>query len=201
MAEVDTRSNQFPDSSSFEDFYIPCKKNCVIKHTYVGNDILAICFYNSISTAKNVVGELKRNGIEFETDIEDTCIDALVYFNSKDLKKVAEIVGAKTNGKNIKPMSVRNLPKRSKVHNIIPQEKSNKLNQVVANMDKYQKMQFFRKSNAEFIDLLSIQDTTDYKSMMKAAGLNTREMIYSIGYWDKYLDFISDKIKNWRYNK
>ena len=43
---------------SFEDLYIPCRKG-VIKHTYIDNDILAICFYDKASACKNTFKELK----------------------------------------------------------------------------------------------------------------------------------------------
>ena len=194
MAEVDFETNKFPDDSSFEDFYIPCNRNCVIKHTYEGNDILALWFYDSVSTAKNVAKELKEQKIDFKKDFDPSCIDACILFNATDIKKVAKIVKPKTSGKSIHPLSKRNLSKSSSNAYKIPKEDLDKLNKKIDTMSKTEKLQFFRKCNSEFIDEISKKTKKDCKAQMKEDGLNARQFIHMNGYWNKYLKFI-DKNK------
>lgn len=195
LAEIDLQTNTFPESDDFEDMYIPCTKNCVIKHTYEGNDILALCFYNSIGAAKNTIKLLKDANIEFESDINDSCVDVYVYFNAKDISEVAKIVKPKTSGKKIHPLSIRNLSKNKTRSNYeIPDTEINKLNKIVDHLDKITKMQFFRKMNKAFLD--KTFNKINYKEEMKKDGLTARQFIHSKGYWDKYVKFISNEIKN-----
>lgn len=197
MAEHDLQTNTFPSDESFEDFYIPCSRNCVIKHTYEGNDILALCFYDSASTAKNVAKELKNQKIPFELDKDKECIDTHILFDAKDINKVAKIVKPKTSGKTIHPLSKRNLAKTSNSNSYkIPKEDLDKLASKVETLSQVEKMQAFKKWNSEFIDDLSKKDKKDYKAQMKIDGLNARQFIHMNGYWNKYLKFIDKKVKN-----
>ena len=186
LAEIDKDSGEFPSDDSFEDFYIPCNRNCVIKHTYDGNDILALCFYDSASTAKNVAKELKELGI-----------DAYILFNAKDIKKVAKIVKPKTSGKTINPLSKRNLAKGKNSSSYkIPTEDLEKLNKSTMNLTKTEKLQVFRKLNSDFIDSMSKKDKKDYKALMKMDGLNARQFIHMNGYWDKYIKYVNKNLKS-----
>ena len=197
LTYYDLIDNTFPKDESFEDFYIPCKRNCVIKHTYEGNDILALCFYDGISTAKKVLSELKMLGVEVESDIESGNRDAIILFNDKDMKIVASVVKPKTSGKTINPLSKRNLPK-SKIAGAykIPQEDLDKLNKKVEHLSQTDKMQFFRSCNKEYIEKISKKDKCDYNTQMKNDGLNARQFIHSIDKWDDYLKFVNNKLKN-----
>lgn len=197
LAAIDESSGEFPDDSSFEDFYIPCNRNCVIKHTYEGNDILALCFYDSASTAKNVAKELKEQKIEFELDTDNNCVDSYILFNAKDIKKVAKIVKPKTSGRTIHPLSKRNLVKGKNSNNYkIPTEDLEKLNKSTMNLTKTEKLQAFRKINSDFIDSLSKKDKKDYKALMKMDGLNARQFIHMNGYWDKYIKYVNKNLKS-----
>lgn len=196
LAEIDKDSGEFPNDDSFEDFYIPCNRNCVIKHTYDGNDILALCFYDSVSTAKNVAKELKEQKIEYEFDFDKDCSDSYILFNAKDIKKIAKVVKPKTSGKTINPLSKRNLAKGKNSSSYkIPTEDLEKLNKNTVNLTKTEKLQLFRKLNSDFIDSLSKKDKKDYKSLMKMDGLNARQFIHMNGYWDKYIKFVNKNLK------
>ena len=54
-ADYDYATEDFPRTAdggidaSFDDLYIPCVKG-IIKHTYLGNDILSCCFYEKAQT-------------------------------------------------------------------------------------------------------------------------------------------------------
>lgn len=197
LAEIDGETGGFPVDDDFEDYYIPCSRKCVIKHTYEGNDILALYFLETINTAKKVASELKQLKVDFELDVSDNCLDAIILFNAKDIKKVAKVVKPKTSGKGIHPLSKRNISKGKNTNSYkIPDEDLEKLNNKTTNLTKTEKLQLFRKINAEFIDELSKKDKKDYKSLMKLDGLNARQFIHMNGYWDKYIKFVNKKLKS-----
>ena len=196
LADVDLETNKFPDSSSFEDFYIPCNRGCVIKHTYVGNDILSLCFYNSIGLAKNVSKELSKLNIEHQDEISDDCVDAIILFNAKDIEKVAKVVKPKTNGKDIHPLSSRNLTKGKVSTYVIPEKDLDKLYKNTSSMTKTEKLQFFRKCNKEFLQKLQDEEGVDCKTQMKIDGLDTKSYLHMNGYWKDYVKFINAKLKN-----
>lgn len=196
LAHIDEETNKFPTSEDYEDFYIPCNNGCEIKSTYLGDDILALCFYDKYSTAKNVSKKLSEMKIEHEDDITDTCIDAHIYFNAKDMDKVAKLVKAKTSGKQISPMSTRNLKKTKSTRYIIPKEDLDKLYKNTNDMGRTEKLHFFKKANREYITKLDKETKQNNKEKMKIDGLGTKEYIHSIGYWDKYVRFINKMLKN-----
>jgi hypothetical protein len=195
MAEVDESTGKFPTSSSFEDLYIPCRRKCVIKHTYYGNDILALCFYDNITTAKNVESDLTKNKIEHKNDFPESCNDWEIIFNAKNIDKVAKIVGAKTSGKNIHPLSVRNLNKKISDRYDIPKEDLDKLYLVTENLNRTDKMHFFRNVNKEYIEYLKTTYDVDVKTHMKVDGLKLKEFVHMNNYWDDYITFVKNKLK------
>jgi len=195
MAHPDVDTNKFPTDESYEDFYIPCSRGCVIKSTYVGDDILALCFYESCSTAKNVSAELKKLNVEHEKDISDYCVDAHIYFKAKDLDTVAKVVKAKTNGKQIHPLSSRNLKKSKSSTFKIPEDELNKLYEHTKSMTRTEKLHFFKKINKAYIDKLSKKTKEDHKEKMKFDGLGTKEYIYNTGHWEDYVKFVNKEIK------
>lgn len=169
---------------SFDDLYIPCRKG-VIKHTYIGNDILAVCFYGKGSTCKNVVSELKSKYKNLNIEVENG-YDAYIYFNARDIDKIASVIIPRTSGAKIKWDSNKNLSKRSYE---IPEKYLNEYNSLLIGMDKYEKMAFSRKCSSEFISSINA------KSEMKKSGLNSKEYIYSINKWDDFIKFIKKKLK------
>lgn len=194
MAYIDEDTNCFPKDDSYEDFYIPCSQ-CVIKHTYIGNDVLALCFYDKYTSAKNISKKLTDLGIEHEDDISELCTDAHIFFKAKDISQVAKLVKAKTNGKQIHPLSARNLKKVKTSAYKIPEKELEKLYKNVEGMTRTEKLQFFRKVNKEYIDKLDKETKKNNREEMKFNGLGTKEYIHSIGYWDKYVRFVNRKLK------
>lgn len=180
---------------SFEDLYIPCRKG-VIKHTYKDFDILAICFYDKASTAKNVYTELKNKypKLDIELDLEwkdskgkkVTNNDGYIYFNAEDIKKIATIIKPKTSGASIKWSSNKNLPK---VEYKIPEKDLKKVNSILEGLDKTQKMQFARSCNSMFLESISNRKY-NAKESLKTSRLNAKEYIHSIGKWDEYVKFM-----------
>lgn len=205
LAEYDKDSGDFPRDEngsiddSFEDLYIPCRKG-VIKHTYKDFDILAICFYDKASTAKNIYTELKdkypKLDIELDLEWKDdkgkkvTNNDGYIYFNAKDIKKIATIVKPRTSGASIKWNSTKNLPKPTYE---IPRKDLKRYNELIANLERVEKMHFSKSCSGAFLESISTK-RFDARKEMKDARLKPKEYIHSIGKWDNYLKFVEKKL-------
>lgn len=184
-AEYDETCNDFPrdaDGSideSFEDLYIPCKKG-IIKHTYKGQDILALCFFDKIITANRVREEIIKKYPKMEIEFEDDGSDAYIYFNAKDIKKIATIVTPRTSGAKINPFSNKNLPK---IEYKIPSKDLADLYSITKDLDRYQTMHFYKTVNEKFIKSIG------KKKARTQSRLSSKEFIHSIGMWERYLKF------------
>lgn len=199
MAEYDLQTNDFPRDEegnidkSFEDLYIPCSRGkSVIKHTY-DDEVLVICFYDKSSTAKNVFNELKCKYKNIYLEYDDCGTDALIYFKSEDIDKIATIVKPKTSGSSIKWSSTKNLPK---VEYTIPPKDLNQFKKITEKLDRTQKMHFSKTVNSEF--LKQISTGFDAKEEQKKSRLGAKEYIHSINKWDDYIEFIKDRIKTYK---
>ena len=179
------------------DLYIPCSKG-VIKHTFIGDDILACCFYGSIGKFRNVVKEFKQNNIECES--EEVGIDGLIYFNAKDINRIAKIVKPRTSGKGISPFSLKNVPKEyrkaKKKEFEVPDAELEKLKELTKNLTHVEKMQFSRRCGNEFLKILANKHDKckDYKEFKKINCLNNNQYIYHAGYWKDYIDYIEKEV-------
>lgn len=194
-SEFDLITEDFPRDDngqidpSFEDLYIPCKLG-VIKHTYMGNDILVCCFYNKIKTGIRTYERLHKKYPTMNLDVEESSPDYFIYFNAKDLKNIATIVKPSTTGKGIDPYSKKNLPK---IEYEIPSKDLNQIYRVTKDLDRIQTLHFFKKINSEFLDSMS-NDKTNYTVQAKKSRLNTREFIHFSGLWPEYIKFIKQHI-------
>lgn len=192
-AELDDEKKDFPREEtgeidkSFEDLYIPCAKG-VIKHTYLGNDVLALCFYDKAQQGRNIFSALTEKYPKLQLGLDDDGTDCLIYFNAQDIKKIATVCGPRTSGKDIQPFSVKNLPK---VEYKIPSADLTQLYEITKDLSKTDTLQFFKKVNTDFIKTLDKQ--TQLKK--KQSRLGTREFIHSLGLWTKYLTYVKRKYK------
>lgn len=192
-AELDINKQDFPREEtgeldkSFEDLYIPCAKG-IIKHTYLGNDVLALCFYDKAQQGRNIFSALTEKYPKLQLVLDDDGTDCLIYFNAQDIKKIATICNPRTSGKDIQPFSVKNLPK---VDYKIPSADLTQLYEITRDLSKTDTLQFFKKVNTDFIKTLDKQ--TQLKK--KQSRLGTREFIHSLGLWNKYLTYVKRKYK------
>lgn len=195
LPDLDLSLDDFPTDEngkleeSFEDLYIPCKRG-VIKHTYLGNDILAWCCYDKIVTGKNVIKELKdayKKTFDFDSEIDGN--DVFVYFNAKDIDKIAKVVSPRTSGAKIKWNSNKNLPKADYE---VPSNDLDELNSLLCNLDKQQKMLFSKDCNNHFIEDNKLKD--EYKN----SRMKSKEFIHSKGLWDKYLKYVKKELEAYK---
>lgn len=191
LGEYDLDTNDFPrgtDGSiddTYEDLYIPCKRGCVVKHTYE-KDTLAIYVYGRIGLFHNICDELmeKCKGVNFT--IEEIGIDGVIYFNAKDFDKVATVIKPSTRGAKTKWFSKKNLPSKSLK---IPADKLKEYQDLMVDLDKPVKMKFGREVMAQFIEHKHV------KRKLEDSGLKPREFIYDSGLWDEFVKFAAKKVK------
>lgn len=194
-AEYDQITKDFPRTEdgdidkSFEDLYIPCVKG-IIKHTYLGEDILQCCFYNKIKTAINIYDRIFKKYPDIEIELEDDSPDGIIYFHAKDLKKIATIIKPQTSGKGINPFSKKNLPKSEYE---IPNKDLNQLLKLTKHLTKAESMHFFRAVNSEFLSQMSTPKK-NYIVKFKSCNMTPREFIHSQGLWEEYLKYIETKL-------
>ena len=198
-AVYDVEKEDFPRNesggieTSFEDLYIDCAKG-IIRHTYLGNDILSLCFYDKIGTANNVYKELKEKYPKLDIEFDRQGSDAYIYFNANDIKKIATIVNPRTSGAKIDPFSNKNLPK---VMYKIPAKDIADLYEITKDLSKVETMQFFKRVNSDFINGVKKlnNEKFDAKNEFKKSRMGSREFIHSIGLWDKYITYVKKQLK------
>lgn len=198
-AVYDIEKEDFPRTKTggidptFEDLYINCTRG-VIKHTYKGNDILVLCFYEKVGTTNNVYKEIKEKYPKLDIEKEFCGSDGFIYFHAKDIKKIATIVKPKTSGAKIDPFSNKNLPK---VVYKIPAKDMAELYSLTEELSKTETMHFYKKVNSDFINGVRKLNGEKFnaKEELKKSRLGSREFIHSVGLWDKYLTYVKKQLK------
>lgn len=134
--------------------------------------------------------------------IKDSYIaDSEVYFKfyDKDMKIVAELMGAKTSGANIRPFSNKNLPKKKYQ---IPLEKMEEYRLVTSSVDKGDLLIIHRITNRFLTDILSKKaKVKDINADMKLKMLKGKEYIHYMGYFEEYLKYLQKNIDKYLKDK
>lgn len=232
-AEYDMSTNDWPRlengtlDPSFDDYYIDCSNNIKIKHgvgsvlsCYIptrqrGMNILKQIYKDNISEKlpqedkktqkylENLCSELVKKGILESAEV----LDYEVYFEFKAtmIDYIAKLVGAKTYGASINPLSSKNLPKTKYE---IPEEDVELYKdaikdfptQVINFGDKQRTsvdMVLLKNLNKEFEKIItkSQRKGFDINKDRKKKGLKGREYIHSFGpdMWKKYCEFLRDE--------
>lgn len=126
-------------------------------------------------------------------DIEETDSEVLFKFNAKYDDKVIPLLKPRTNGSNISPFSTKNLPKNKEYK--IPDEDLVSYKNIVANIPPKRLVTLTHSCN-NFIKSLATKNNPieKIKADMALKGLKPKEYIHSIGYWDKYLEYLRDNL-------
>ena len=189
-----TLDNDFPRDENgdidddYDDLYIPCAKGIII-HSYT--PYLLVWYTPKIKTGKKVKEQFEKSGIKI-CDYEETDGDILIWFDKSDIKKVAKIVNPKTVGKNINPLSKKNLTKQKLTYQL-PESDLNDYNRLFFGLNTVEKMHFARAVNKKFIESIN---NPRFKKEKDDSGLEFKEFVHSKGMWDKYIDFIKNERKN-----
>lgn len=99
----------------------------------------------------------------------------------------------KTSGSNISPFSSKNLPQNKEFK--IPDEDLNLYKEIVAKIPQERILTLTHITNS-FVKSLATKNNPieSIKADMKLKGLKGKEYIYSIGEWDKYINYLKENI-------
>ena len=110
LAHVDEVTKDFPKDEngeieeSYDDLYIPCKNKNEIHSA--GNKFMSAIIY-STRKATSLLELAKKNKIKVvDYDILDG--EAIIIFNSSDMKFFADYLGAETKGARLDPYNLNN---------------------------------------------------------------------------------------------
>ena len=212
-AHYDLETLDFPRTPTggideeYDEQYIPCKRG-EIRHTYRdirGKYILA-WYCDNIRTGVSVYNELKEKYPEVDWEVDEDLglgkddiycnfgrkKDVIIYFEAKEIDKVASVVGANTRGASIRPYSIKNLPKEP--YQIPEQE----LNEYVEAIEKFKGdspldlAQILRKVNKEFALKWDKNNESEisFITQQHNSKLKFKEYVHSIGIWNEYIEFL-----------
>lgn len=137
-----------------------------------------VTYIPSLQRGHNIIKSIKDMGKEdIIIKVIETSIEVLIHFHVKDIEVIADLCGAKTNGKNVSPFSVRNLPKSDKPkYNKyeVPQESKELYDKMIALLKEWtlgKKMKlgeayslFYKEFGKSVkIDLVAESNKTNYK--------------------------------------
>ena len=144
LAPIDLDTKDFPKDDkghiidSFDDLYIPCTKG-IIKHSYIPRYL--VWYTNKINLGRKMKLRFESNKIDI-AKYEETDGDILIWFDEKELKKVASLVKPKTVGKGINPYSARNLNDDNKIKYEIPKSDLDKYSSIFQDLPLGEKLKF-----------------------------------------------------------
>lgn len=227
-ADLDAETNDFlrtPDGNldpTFDDYYIDCANNIKIRH---GVQNVLSCYIPSKGRGANILRSIHQDKIsktlpkEKDSYSEKLCaalvnnnilvsaevLDGEVYFEFKAdmIDYVAKLVGAKTYGASISPMSVKNLPKTTYK---IPEEDMKLYQEAIKDFPT--KTVTMNGAERSMVDGLLISrltgkfDEVIIKSQpkkfnidqdRKLKGLKGKEYIHSLGMWQQYCEFLKNE--------
>lgn len=182
-------------ASDYDELYIPCANDGKIKHTY--KDSILAYITDKKQTYKKITSQLKDNKINFEAD--DFGDEYIIYFNDSDIVKVAKIVRAQTKGKKEHPFNLKKdaiiVPKKKTqtvIKYAIPNEDKQLYYKAMSVIkDRKTKLDFKAKVTNDFVK--SLNDDEFYIKRDKLQ-MGTQEYIHYSGKWDKYINYIKEKI-------
>ena len=209
LPELDRDTNDIPRDDTgeiadgYNDIYIVCQHGCkIVEYGHIDNKkpVWLTAYIPSLIRGRKIAKALQEQNIEI-VHYSETDEEVIFRFKAKDIEPVATLMKAKTSGANISPFSSKNLPK-SKVE--IPTEKMTLYKEITSVVPKGELLLIHRLTN-EFLDEImqkSLVKTTknkkfDIRKDMKSMclGRQTKEYIYVKGFWEKYLDYLKNKLE------
>lgn len=205
LSDIDEETNDFPidcDGERDEDcVYISCRNGNKIWYWGLNDSRRAVlgAYIPSIGRGRNIKKAMKKDKIEF-FNYDESADEVIFHFLAPDIEYVANALGAKTSGANTSPFSSKNLPK-SDVS--IPSEKIEEYKAITSKLGKND-MLVIKNINDHFLtDILeqtlrkktknkkfSVRDDMKLNKMSR----QMKEYVYSRGYWQEYLDYLSKEI-------
>ena len=176
---------------SFDDLYIPCKANCVIRHAYQDN---LDAYIPSLKRGNNLIKNIRaKYGENIIYDVDETSEEIVFYFKANDIEKIAEFMQPMTNGKDTSPFSKKNLPKAKYT---IPEKDLEKYKEIIKDIPKTESLRISRISDKfDAIIQKKMGKKYDVKVERKKAMLKQKEFVHKIGLWSDYIEFMQKHIK------
>lgn len=195
LAPVDSQTNDFPRNDKgdvdTEDFYIPCRTGAEISH--YGRDILDVLI-PSITRGRKLIKLCRENNIELYS-IHEGDTEVSFRFHAKDIHFIADYLQARTQGKNIRPFSLKNLPESDYV---IPNEEMDEYKKIISDVPK-ENILILSQITKDFMEkkLQKKYKRIDMPADMKRKKMSrqTKEYIHCMGEWDNFLDYMKKEIK------
>ncbi len=195
LVPIDQRTNDFPRNPhgqiDTDDFYISCRK--------YGKETGQIYHYGQNTLGVWVIGLIRYRKLLKLCEENDVVVSDLregddecsFTFNIKDFDFIADYMGASTQGKNIRPFSIKNLPRS--MYEIPPEDyrEYRKISDSIENNDKL----IVPRLTDEFI----------HKTFGKKSAVDIRfhkmsrqkkEYIHMKGKWNEFLDYLRKGVQN-----
>lgn len=210
---LDKETNDFPRDpkgnieESYDDLYISChydNKIFVYGHDTNGR-VLLQAYIPSIGRGRNIKKALDEKCVPY-TNYFETDEEVIFRFKPKDIEVVATLLKAKTNGANISPFSVRNLPKANVE---IPSDQIERYKAVIDDVQQGDLLLIHRLTDAFLVNILNkkykkeTNKKFDYVQDMRKMkmGRMAKEYIYSKSMWEEYLAYLKKGIVKYYKNK
>ena len=200
LLPVDKNTNDFPRNPTTgkietDDYYIPCKKSgkYLAEITHYKDDVLTALVFSPISPEKhNLIKLCQEKGVEIVEIVSGTG-EFLLRFHAKDMDVVADFLGATTQGKNIRPFSIKNLPKSD--YTIPPQDLAD-YDDVISVVPKDDKL-LIAKLTSKFLEERvekSIGRSIEKELRLHKMSRQQKEFIHMKGLWTEYLEYLKGGI-------
>ena len=195
LAPIDSQTNDFPRNDKgdvdTEDFYIPCRTGAEI--SYYGRGMLDVLI-PSITRGRKLIKLCRENNIELYS-IHEGDTEVSFRFHAKDIHFIADYLQARTQGKNIRPFSLKNLPESDYV---IPNEEMDEYKKIISVVPK-EDILILSQITTDFMEkkLQKKYKRIDMPADMKRKKMSrqTKEYIHCMGEWDNFLDYMKKEIK------
>lgn len=190
---IDKTTNDFPRkiNGQYEDIdlYIDCLHGNKIFHD---TGSILIAYIPSLGRGRNIIKQIEDIDKSIIFNIEETDSEIMFKFKYVNSDKIIPLLKPKISGCGISPYSSKNLPKSDFT---IPDDELSQYKDIIGNIPQNKLLSINVISN-NFLKTLCTKNKKieDIKADMKLKKLKTKEYIFTIGYWDKYLKYLSDKI-------
>ena len=215
---LDLELNDFPRDengsidSSYDDIYIKCAFGSQIYH--YGRSTL-VCYIPSLGRGHNILisiaKELKLideedksrdykklyemlNNNKTVFDISETDEEIEFKFHTKNMELIAKYLKPLTAGADISPFSSKNLPRASYC---IPTDDLRDYLEITKDIPQTDKLLISHITKAFMNNILSkdkLYKSINIQTDMRKKCLKSREYIHSVGYWNKYIEYLRKEL-------
>lgn len=194
LVPIDRRTNDFPRNRRGEpdtdDFYIPCRKygkeSGQIYH--YGQNLLGV-LVKGLIRYRRLLKLCEENNIVI-SNLREGDDECSFTFSAKDFDFIAEFMGAVTQGKNIRPFSIKNLPKSMYE---IPPENIKEYREILDSLENNDKLIVSQLTDEFIRKTFGKKSAVDIR--LHKMSRQKREYIHMMGKWDNYIKFLKERLE------